>query len=121
MTRTHKFKGRKNERPLTTEENLAEYNREKHEFYYSPKERKLTYIPTDDGEVPIKGFKENLKKWQLPPLNRKSPIKHLKDAKGKPHRTQTHITPEHVAKHKANFWGDEGHGQRRAYKYTKNK
>jgi len=70
MTRTHKFKGRKNERPLTTEENLAEYNREKHEFYYSPKERKLTYIPTDDGEVPIKGFKENLKKWQLPPLNK---------------------------------------------------
>ena len=46
MTRTHKFKGRKNERPLTTEENLAGYNREKHEFYYSPKDLRETNLYT---------------------------------------------------------------------------
>ena len=51
----------------TAEENLAEYNREKGEFYYDTERDKLRLIPTDDGEIPIQGFKENLKDWQLPP------------------------------------------------------
>ena len=105
---------------LKKPEGAAEWEREKHEFYVSSyPDYDVKLIPTDDGEVQDEGFKSKLKKWQLAPLDRRSPIKHLKDAKGKPHRTQTHITPEHIAKHKANFWGDEGHGQRRAYKYTK--
>jgi len=68
MNRTHKFKGRKNERPLTAEENLAEYNREKHEFYYDTHKNKMSYIPTDDAERQDESFKSNLKKWQLPPM-----------------------------------------------------
>tara|TARA_R100000322_G_scaffold158079_1_gene118355 strand:- start:117 stop:488 length:372 start_codon:yes stop_codon:yes gene_type:complete len=51
----------------TSEENLAEYNREKNEFYYDTEKNKLRLVPTDDGEIPIQGFKENLKDWQLPP------------------------------------------------------
>ncbi len=71
MNRTHKFKGRPNERPLSAEENLAEWNMEKNEFYYDTNRNKLRLIPTDDGEIPIKGFKEGLNKWQLAPLNQK--------------------------------------------------
>ncbi len=72
MNRTHKFKGRPNERPLTAEENLAEWNREKNEFYYDTQRNKLRLLPTDDGEIPIKGFRENLKPWQLAPERRSS-------------------------------------------------
>ena len=64
MNRTHKFKGRANERPLSTKENQAEYDREKHEFYYSPKKGKITYIPTDDGEVQDRS---GIEKYQLAP------------------------------------------------------
>ena len=74
MNRTHKFKGRPNERPLSAEENLAEWNMEKNEFYYDTNRNKLRLIPTDDGEIPIEGFKKGLKKWQLPPLDRRSPL-----------------------------------------------
>ena len=61
--KTHPATGK----PITAEENLAEYNREKNEFYYDTERNKLRFIPTDDGEIPIQGFKENLKDWQLPP------------------------------------------------------
>jgi hypothetical protein len=56
-------------KPISAEENLAEWNREKNEFYYDTQRNKLRLVPTDDGEVPIKGFKEGLNKWQLAPLN----------------------------------------------------
>ncbi len=72
MNRTHKFKGRPNERPLTAEENLAEWNMEKNEFYYDTQRNKLRLVPTDDGEIPIEGFRENLKPWQLAPERRSS-------------------------------------------------
>ena len=47
-----KFKGN-DERlgPITPEQNLAEYNREKGEFYFNPTEGKLKLIPTDDAEM----------------------------------------------------------------------
>ena len=47
-----------------------EWNREKNEFYYDTDRSKLRLVPTDDGEIPLEGFKEGLKKYQLPPLNR---------------------------------------------------
>tara|TARA_R110000744_G_scaffold338676_1_gene443932 strand:- start:261 stop:644 length:384 start_codon:yes stop_codon:yes gene_type:complete len=59
--------GYMNRSQFTPEYNKKEYDREKHEFYYNTDKKKMKYIPTDDGEVPMKGFKENLKKWQLPP------------------------------------------------------
>jgi hypothetical protein len=65
-----KFKGN-DERlgPITPEENLAEWNMEKNEFYYDTNRNKLRLVPTDDGEIPIEGFKKGLKKWQLPPID----------------------------------------------------
>ena len=48
-----------------------EWNMEKNEFYYDTDKKKLRLVPTDDGEIPLEGFKEGLKKYQLPPLNRK--------------------------------------------------
>jgi hypothetical protein len=47
-----KFKGN-NEKlgPITPEQNKAEYDREKNEFYYDTDKKKLRLIPTDDGEV----------------------------------------------------------------------
>ena len=59
--------GYMNRSQFTPEYNKKEYDSEKHEFYYDTHKKKMKYIPTDDGEVPMKGFKENLKKWQLPP------------------------------------------------------
>tara|TARA_R110002051_G_scaffold10591_1_gene40020 strand:- start:428 stop:787 length:360 start_codon:yes stop_codon:yes gene_type:complete len=59
--------GYMNRSQFTPEYNKKEYDSEKHEFYYDTHKNKMSYVPTDDGEVPIKGFKENLKKWQLPP------------------------------------------------------
>jgi hypothetical protein len=59
--------GYMNRSQFTPEYNKKEYDSEKHEFYYDIHKNKMSYVPTDDGEVPIKGFKENLKKWQLPP------------------------------------------------------
>lgn len=45
-----------------------EYDREKGEFFYSPKHGKLRLIPTDDGEVQDRS---GIEKWQLAP-DRKS-------------------------------------------------
>ena len=67
MDRKFKNKGFKNERPVSSEENLDEYNEQKKEFYYDTSRKKLKLIPTDDGEKVIPGFKEGLKDWQLAP------------------------------------------------------
>ena len=56
----------------TPEYNKKEWDMEKNEFYYDTNRNKLRLVPTDDGEIPIKGFKEGLEKWQLPP--QKSPL-----------------------------------------------
>jgi len=74
MDRTHKFVGHPSERPITADENLAEWNREKNEFYYDTNRKKLRLIPTDDAEKQDQSFKNKLKKWQLPPLDRRSPL-----------------------------------------------
>ena len=50
MDRTHKMKGTKFEKPLSAEDNLNEYNREKNEFYYDTKSGKIKLIPTNDAE-----------------------------------------------------------------------
>jgi len=63
-----KFKGN-DERlgPITPEQNLAEYNREKGEFYFNPSENKLKLIPTDDAEIQdLTGIKS----YQLAPKNK---------------------------------------------------
>ena len=52
----------------------GEYDREKHEFYYDINKKKLRLIPTDDAERQNESFKSNLKRWQLPPLDRRSPL-----------------------------------------------
>ena len=69
MNRTHKFKGRPNERPLSTEENQAEYDREKNEFYYDSDKEEIRLIPTDDAERQDEDFLKKLKSYQLPPQN----------------------------------------------------
>ena len=74
MNRTHKFVGHPSERPITAEENLAEWNREKNEFYYDTDRKKLRLIPTDDAEVQDEDFKSKLKKWQLSPLNQNEKV-----------------------------------------------
>ena len=48
-----------------------EYDREKHEFFYSPSHGKLRLIPTDDGEVQDRS---GIEKWQLAPDRRSSEI-----------------------------------------------
>jgi len=63
---------KKVEVPVSAEDNLKEYNREKHEFYYDTEKKKMRLIPTDDAERQDQEFKSKLKKWQLPPLDRKS-------------------------------------------------
>ena len=62
-------------KPITAEQNLAEYNREKGEFYYDRNKKKLRLIPTDDGEQKImKGIdKDQLapdRKSSMSPLNK---------------------------------------------------
>ena len=71
MDRTHKMKGTKHEKPLSAEDNLNEYDREKNEFYYDTKAGKIKLIPTDDGEVQDRS---GIEKWQLAP-SMKSPMK----------------------------------------------
>ena len=61
-------------KPITAEQNLAEYNREKNEFYYDTQRKKLRLIPTDDGEVQDESFKSKLKKWQFSPLNQNEEV-----------------------------------------------
>jgi hypothetical protein len=70
-----KFKGN-DERlgPITATENEDEYNREKNEFYYDIKSKKLKLIPTDDGEVQDRS---GIQKWQLAP-SMKTPMKREK-------------------------------------------
>jgi len=58
-------------KPITAEENQAEYDREKNEFYYDTNSKKIRLIPTDDGEVQDRS---GIEKWQLAPSMR-SPIK----------------------------------------------
>jgi len=60
-------------KPITAEQNLAEYNREKTEFYYDRNKKKLKLIPTDDGEQKIM---DGIEKNQLAP-DRKSSMSPL--------------------------------------------
>ena len=60
--------------PITPEQNLAEAKREQSEKYYNIEEKRLKLIPTDDAEMEDGSFKSKLKKWQLPPLDRRSPL-----------------------------------------------
>ena len=69
--KTHPATGK----PISAEENLAEYNREKGEFYYDHDKKKLRLIPTDDGEQKImKGIDKNQlapdRKSSMSPLNK---------------------------------------------------
>ena len=74
---SRKFKGN-DERlgPITPEQNKAEYDREKHEFYYNTDENKMKMIPTDDGEQRDKAFMGKLENYQLAP-ERKSALNML--------------------------------------------
>jgi len=90
--------GYMNRPQFTPEYNKKEYDREKHEFYYNTEKKKMSYIPTDDGEVPMEGFKENLKKWQLPPLNRKSPLNQNGESVGWGTLGKVKLTPEQIKK-----------------------
>lgn len=73
-----KFKGN-DERlgPITPEQNKAEYDREKNEFYYDTNKKKLRLIPTDDGEVQDR---TGIKDWQLAPDRKSKKLKAGKDA-----------------------------------------
>ena len=64
MDRTHKMKGTKYEKPLSAEDNLNEYNKEKNEFYYDTKSGKIKLIPTNDSE---EQDRSGIEKWQLAP------------------------------------------------------
>ena len=65
----------------------GEYDREKHEFYYDTNRKKLRLVPTDDAERQDEDFKNKLKKWQLPPLDRKSSKKPKPEAGQNPKKT----------------------------------
>ena len=54
-----------------------EYDREKGEFYYSPKHGKLRLIPTDDGEVQDRS---GIEKWQLAPDRKSSALHQMSEA-----------------------------------------
>jgi|TARA_A100000172_G_scaffold20465_2_gene11605 hypothetical protein len=57
MDRTSKMKGTRFETKLTPEQNLAEYTRERREFYWDGKN--VSLLPTDDADRPItKGIKK---------------------------------------------------------------
>ena len=53
--------------PITPEENIKEYNREKNEFYYDTNTKKLRLIPTDDAEMKDQTFLDTLDSFQLAP------------------------------------------------------
>jgi hypothetical protein len=65
--------GYMNRSDKTPEENQAEYDREKGEFYYNKEKGKLRLIPTDDGEVQDRSGIED---YQLAP-DRKSALNML--------------------------------------------
>ena len=67
-------------KPISAEENKAEYDREKNEFYYDVDKKKMRLIPTDDAE---RRDTSGLKSWQLAP-SMKSPIDH-KPMSGRSH------------------------------------
>ena len=98
MDRTHKFVGHPSERPITADENLAEWNREKNEFYYDTDRKKLRLIPTDDAEKQDQSFKNKLKKWQLPPLDRRSPLNQNGESVGWGTLGKVKLTPEQIEK-----------------------
>jgi hypothetical protein len=60
MDRTTKNTGTRFETKVTPEQNLAEYTRERREFYWDGKNKKIEYKPTDAGDAPIdpKGVKK---------------------------------------------------------------
>jgi hypothetical protein len=66
-----KFKGN-DERlgPITPEQNLNEYNREKSEFYYDTNSNKMKLIPTNDAEIRDENFIANLKPFQIAPKDK---------------------------------------------------
>ena len=51
-------------KPISAEENKAEYDREKNEFYYDTNKKKLRLIPTDDAE---QQDRSGIQSWQLAP------------------------------------------------------
>jgi len=61
--------GYMNRSQFTPEYNQKEYDREKHEFYFSVDANKMKFIPTDDGEVQDRS---GIEKWQLAPDRRSS-------------------------------------------------
>ena len=61
---------KKVEIPTSAEENEAEYDREKNEFYYDIKSGKMKLIPTDDGE---KQDRSGIQSWQLAPSMKEDP------------------------------------------------
>ena len=84
----------------TAEDNEAEYNREKNEFYYDTERGKLRLIPTDDGEVQDRS---GIESWQLAP-SMKSPIK------GRGSRNDHDMGPKNWAAHKQTMHGMRDHG-----------
>ncbi len=80
MDRTHKFKGTPYEKPLSSKDNLREYNVEKNEFYYDTNKKKMRLIPTDDAE---RKDKSGIQSWQLAP-DMRSPLDH-KPMSGRSH------------------------------------
>ena len=58
-------------KPISAEENKAEYDREKNEFYYDTNKKKMRLIPTDDAE---RKDKSGIQSWQLAP-DMKAPLK----------------------------------------------
>ncbi len=62
---------------LKKEGGQEEYDREKGEFYYSPKHGKLRLIPTDDGEVQDRS---GIEKWQLAPDRKSSALNQVSEA-----------------------------------------
>ena len=67
-------------KPISAEENKAEYDREKNEFYYDIDKKKMRLIPTDDAE---RKDTSGIKSWQLAP-SMKSPLNH-KPMSGRSH------------------------------------
>ena len=65
----------------TPEENQAEYDREKNEFYFNKEKGTLRLIPTDDGEVQDRS---GIEKWQLAPDR-------MSSGKGKSNRIDNRI------------------------------
>ena len=60
-------------KPISAEENQAEYDREKNEFYYDTNKKKMRLIPTDDAE---QQDRSGIEDYQLAP-DRKSALNML--------------------------------------------